>query len=362
MSVVRFASAHVKRLSADDTLPARFQRLLGQYDFAAMFGGKTVALKMHVGGHLGYTTIHPLFIRILVQKIKEAGGRPFAMDGSFSVEAAIARGYTEEVLGCPIVGTGGINDKYYYEVPVGLDSLDVVKLCGNVVDADALLVLSHGKGHGHTAFGGAIKNIAMGCVGYETRGKIHALMAGHFDWNAELCTHCGQCVVNCPTNAVAFNDADQFGINEHHCRYCMHCVKACPVEAIHIDESRYRFFQDGMALTVKACLDYFDPASVFYITCLMNITPLCDCWGFSLPSLVPDVGIVASDNIVAVEQAALDLIDADKYIPGSLPDQLTMGTEGHLFQRIHNKDPYVQVEAAADLGLGSRQYELIEVE
>lgn len=362
MSTVHFASEHVTRLSADATLPAKFQRLLARYDLERKFKGKTVAIKMHFGGYLGYTTIHPLFAGLLVKAIQDAGGRPFAVDGTPALPNARARGYTPEVIGCPIIPAGGIADKYYYEVEANFDSLDTIKLCGNIVDADALIVFSHGKGHGHTSFGGAIKNIAMGCVACETRGKIHGLMAGHFDWDEEKCIHCGQCIENCPTDAASFDAENRFTISEHHCRYCMHCVKACPQECITIDESRYRAFQDGMALAVRACLSHFDPESLLHITVLKQITPLCDCWGFSLPSLVPDVGIVASEDVVAVEQAALDLIDAGKYIPGSLPDQLTMGTEGHLFQRIHNKDPYVQVEACADMGLGSREYELVEVE
>ncbi len=362
MNTIRFASAHVTRLAAEATLPAKFKRLLAQYDLAAKFKDRTVAVKMHFGGYLGYTTIHPLFVQILIQALKDAGARPFVVDGSFSVDAARSRGYTSEVLGCRVEGAAGIADKYVYEIPIGLDALDNIKLCGNIVDADAMLVFSHGKGHGHTAFGGAIKNIAMGCVACETRGKIHGLMAGHFTWDEEKCTDCRQCVESCPTGAAHFNDQGKFGIEEHHCRYCMHCVEACPAECLDIDQSRFGVFQEGMARTVQECLRFFDPAQVMYITCLMNITPLCDCWGFSLPALVPDVGIVAGENIVTVEQAALDLIDGDKYIPGSLPDQLTMGTEGHLFQRVHNKDPYLQVAACADLGLGSREYELVEVE
>jgi uncharacterized Fe-S center protein len=102
---------------------------------------------------------------------------------------------------------------------------------------------------------------------------------------------------------------------------------------------------------------------VLYITMLMNITPLCDCWGFSTPALVPDIGIMASKDIVAVEQASLDSIDAKNYIPGALPDQLELADgDGHLFERIWRKDPYLQVETAAGLNLGSREYELSEIE
>jgi uncharacterized Fe-S center protein len=363
MNKVYFASSHVTRLAAEATLPAKFERLLAQQDFESMFKDKTVAVKMHVGGGIGYTTIHPIFVRMVLQRIKQAGGRPFCCDGSFSVAAARDRGYTEEVLGAPIIGVGGVTDNYNYVREVGFDSLNEIELSGNIVDADAMLVLSHGKGHGHSAFGGAIKNIAMGCVSCKTRGAIHGLMAGHFEWNEEACTECHQCADNCPTQAIKFTEDGKFGMNEHHCRYCFHCVEACPVDALHIDQSRFRAFQDGMALTVQKCLETFQPNSVHYITVLMNITPLCDCWGFSLPALVPDVGITASDNIVAIEQASLDLIGKQKYIEGSLPDQMELGPEGlHLFQRVHNKDPYMQVVAASELGLGSREYELIEVQ
>jgi hypothetical protein len=358
---VLFAPAHVDRLDRNATLPAKFGRLLDRLDFGARFEGKRVAIKMHLGGDIGFYTIHPLFVRQVVQAVRAAGGQPFITDGSFSVEGAVARGYTQEVLGARIVGAGGEHDQYHYARETSVEGLPKVELCGNIVDADAMIVLSHGKGHGHTGFGGAIKNIAMGCVSYRTRGWIHALMSGHFAWQAELCTHCEQCVASCPTGAARFNDQGEFTISEHHCRYCMHCTRACAAGALTMDQpiEKFRLFQAGMAATVKAALDTFEEGRVVYITLLMNITPLCDCWGFSTPPLVPDVGIVAADRIVPIEQASLDLIRVENLIPGALPDQLCPpGDEGHLFQRIHGKDPYEQVRQAELAGLGSREYRL----
>lgn len=361
MNSVLYAPAHVERLDRNATLPAKFGRLLDRMGFDARFQGKRVAIKMHVGGDIGFYTIHPLFVRQVVQAIKSAGGQPFITDGSFSIDTAVARGYTQEVLGARIVGAGGEHDRYHYARSTDLEGLPTVELCGNIVDADAMIVLSHGKGHGHTGYGGAIKNIAMGCVSYQTRGWIHALMAGHFNWQAELCTHCEQCVASCPTGAAHFNDDGEFTISEHHCRFCMHCTRACAAGALTMDQpvEKFRRFQQGMAATVKAVLGTFQPGSVLYITVLMNITPLCDCWGFSTPPLVPDIGILASDQIVPIEQAALDLIKTEHLIPGALPDQLCPpGDEGHLFQRIHGKDPYEQVRQAVAAGLGSADYQL----
>lgn len=362
-TTVHFASAHVARLDRNATLPARFERMLAQLNFAERFKDQRVAIKMHVGGGIGYSTIHPLFVRMVVDAVKAAGGNPFLTDGSFSTDSAVARGYTPEVVGARVVGAAGEFDQYFYQRTTELPGLPEVEVCGNIADAGALLVLSHGKGHGHSGYGGAIKNIAMGCVTCRTRGAIHALMANHFQWDAEACTHCEQCISGCPTGAISFRD-EKLRIFEHHCRYCMHCTRSCPTTAISMEQpaDKFRLFQQGMAAAVKETLTFFDPGRVLYLSALMNITPLCDCWGFTTQSIVPDIGILASDDIVAIEQASLDLIKTENLIPGTLPEQLCPpGTAGHLFERIHGKDPYEQVRQVAALGLGSTEYELVEV-
>lgn len=363
MSTVHFASSKVKALNADLSLPAKFKRLLAKYPLEDMFKKKSVAIKMHVGGHLGYTTVHPLFVRILVDAIREAGGRPFITDGSGAIPGAKVRGYTEEVLGAPIVGAAGLDDQYYKVLPVGYKTLEDIRACGEIVSADAMIVFSHGKGHGHCGYGGAIKNIAMGCVTNHSRGAIHALIDTEFKWDQDSCTHCYLCRTNCPGEAISFDKEGKFSIFFHHCRYCMHCVTSCPEGAIVINTEGQRQFQEGMAKATEAVLNTFDASRLMYITLLANITPLCDCWGYSTPSIVPDIGMFASTDIVALEQACLDSIKVENYLPDSLPEPLTLREEGtHLFEKIHGKDPYLQVETAAEIGLGSREYELEVVE
>jgi len=143
----------------------------------------------------------------------------------------------------------------------------------------------------------------------------------------------------------------------------MHCVTACPAGAITLTETSQQVFQEGMARVTKACLDGFAANSVLFINHVLNVTPFCDCWGFTSPMIVPDVGILASKDIAAIEQASIDSVKAENFIPGSLPHPYEVrDVEGHLFQKIHGKDPYLQVEMCEKLGLGERRYELTEVE
>lgn len=357
---VLFAPLDYELAEAGQTLPQRFERLIEQLDFGAAVDGKRVAVKMHLGGGVGYTTIHPLFVRILVKRIKAAGGRPFITDLGWDVAGAVARGYTQEVLDAPLVPAAGQGDKYSYTKKVSLDSLKEIHIAGEIHDADVLINLSHTKGHGACGYGGACKNIAMGCVTGRTRGAIHALEGG-MEWNEEICTHCEACIRACRYNANKFTKDGTYRVFYHNCVYCMHCVAACPVDAITVDPHGFKTFQEGMALATDVVLKTFEPGSVFYINVLLQVTYLCDCWGFSTPALVPDVGILASRDMVAIEKASLDLLDAADVLPNSLPVGRELGEKGHLFERIHHKDPFVQLKALERRGIGTSKYTLVEV-
>jgi hypothetical protein len=268
------------------------------------------------------------------------------------------------VLGAPIVPAAGFNEKYFVTVPIDYLTFKEAQMCGEIYNADAMIVYSHGKGHGMCGWGGAIKNIAMGNFTCKTRGSIHALGDTDFEWNSELCTHCHLCRDNCPTGALTFNEDGILNIFSHHCRYCMHCVLACPVGAIKLHQEAVLNFQTGMARATKACLDTFDQDRVLYINHVLNVTPFCDCWGFSSPAIVPDVGVFAGTDIVSVEQASIDSVKTENFIEGSLPHPLIVrdDIDGHLLHKIHSKDPYLQCVESAKIGLGSQEYEIEEVE
>ena len=355
---VLFAPVTFDRYDADATLPAKFARLLNEMPFEPAVKGKITAVKMHLGRHIGYSTIHPLFVKLLIDRLKACGANVFITDQI--VSGSRERGYAEEYLGCPIVAACGFADKYYYEKNVSFKTFKNVDVAGHIHDAEVMIDLSHVKGHGVCGYGGAVKNIAMGCVSHRTRMQLHALEGGLF-WDADKCTHCGACVNNCNHDANGFDKNGRYQINFHHCTYCQHCVKVCPTGAIKMDTHRYEDFQTGMALCTEKCLETYAPGSVFYINFLTNITALCDCWGFTTPSIVPDIGVLASSDIVAVEKVSLDMIKTEDFLPSGVPVGYELGESGHLLERIHGKSPFVQLDALEKLGLGGNKYELVTV-
>jgi len=358
-SKVLFSSVEYNKYNPDDTLPAKFKRLIDKMEMQDVVKGKMTVIKMHLGRNIGYTTIHPLFIKILVDKLKEYGANLFITDQE--IRGARNRGYTEEYLGVPIVYACGVTNKYFYEKAVDFKTFKNVDIAGNIMDAEIMIDLSHIKGHGACGYGGACKNIAMGCVTDRTRQQLHGLEGG-IEWDEELCTHCNLCIESCNHGANKFNKEDKYEVFFHHCTYCQHCVKVCPQEAIKMNDNQFEDFQTGMAICTDVVLKTFKPGHVYYINFLNNITALCDCWGLSTPSLVPDIGIMASKDIVAIERASLDAIKMENLILAGIPKGFEMGPKGHMFERLHGKDPFVQLNELEKRGLGSQKYEIEEVE
>ena len=359
-----FASYRPRTLEPKDSLGSKWLRLLNQLDLAATVAGRRTCIKMHLGGGTGFTTIHPFFTRTLVAQVKAAGAREvYVADSPGAVLSAVERGYTPEVIGCPLVSVTGPDDKDFRRQPIRppFKSLRAVELGVPVLDAEALIDFAHVKGHGACGFGGASKNLSMGCVTQNTRRDLHALEGG-INWTAALCNACRTCIENCPTGAMKFTDAGNLEIFFHHCKLCQHCALICPAGALKMEGGGYRAFQKGMALATAQVLARFPPPHRLFINVLLDISVYCDCWGMTTPSLVPDIGILAGADIVAIEQATLDLIKHEDLITSTLPPGLAPTGDGHLFQRLYGKDPHAVIEFLEELGLGQRAYALTEVE
>jgi hypothetical protein len=199
----------------------------------------------------------------------------------------------------------------------------------------------------------------MGVVTQKTRTDIHMLMDKAFVWHADRCTRCRRCVKHCEHNAIRFTEERKLAQDAHFCTLCLHCMMVCPKQAITVGKEGWPRFQAGLALSAKAVLDGFDRKRVLHINVALNIQVICDCFGFSFASVRPDVGVIVSTDIVGVEKATLDLIDAADILAGSLPEGIDLAPgPGHILQRIWRKDPYLVVREAARLKLGNLRYQL----
>ena len=361
-----FADAAVRTLERRSTLPAKFERMLKRARLEERVADKSVAIKMHLGDDIGYTTIHPLFVRMLVQAVNAAGAKSVKIiDDKVAGPTSsmgVARGYTPEVVGCPVVSCFGPDNKHFTTLPIGFGSYDEAEYSGEALDADFFLDLSHVKGHGACGFGGALKNIAMGLVTRTTRSKIHHLEGG-LTIDMEKCKYCLKCYESCPNEAIKRDDKTKtISFFFHHCTYCQHCVMACPEEAITMQDRTFDDFAQGMALTAATFLKKFRREDTYYINFLTNITIYCDCWGFSTPSLVPDIGILMGEDIAAIDTASLDMIKTEDLLPKGLPEGRQLrDLDGHLFEKIHGKDPYLMVKYLQDYYDCTTDYEIQEV-
>ena len=357
-SEVLFSSVAFDRYDPNVTLPSKFSRMLDALELEPLVKGKTVAIKMHLGRNIGYSTIHPIYVKRLVDKLKACEPEMLYITDQ-EVAGACDRGYSQEHLGVPVVDACGATDRYLYPKDMDFHSFRNLDVAGHIHDADVMIDLSHVKGHGACGYGGAVKNIAMGCVSGRTRHQLHGLEGGVV-WDEDLCSQCGQCVISCNHKANSLRDG-KYKIFYHNCTFCQHCVKVCPTGALTMSDNQYERFQTGMARATQGVLNGFQPGHVLYINFLTHITVICDCWGFTTAPIVPDIGIAASRDIVAVERACLDMIKAENVLPSGLMEGTELSGRGHLLEQIHGKNPYIQLEKLADLGCGTQEYHLTEI-
>jgi uncharacterized protein len=368
-SIVYYGSPRQARLDASETLPAKLDLIIEKLHLRDRVKDELVLLKMHTGTNIGYSTVHPLFVRKVVQAVKDGGGRPFIADVTWDVEGAETRGYTQEVLGCPVYPAAGIKDGHYYEVEHPYKSIKTWKLAGLVKEASFLIDFAHAKGHPSCGYGGAVKNLALGCMIGETRGAMHDVC--HFDpyWNRDLCPDEATrkaIVAACPHFAVVEDKKDPRDLHLHieQCNQCGRCLKVAPPGSLGINEVNFVSFQEACAISTSITLSTFDPGKAVFLTLATQMTPVCDCFGFTSMPVLPDAGIFGSDDIVAIEQATLDMIAKTPLIEENLPTSMEVVTrEGHPLSWMHGpyKNPYKVVEYGQQLGLGNRDYELVDV-
>ncbi len=368
-SQVFYGSPKQARLEAKESLPAKLDLILDALHLRERVKGETVALKMHTGNNIGYSTVHPVFVRKVVQAIKDGGGKPFVADVNWDVAGAEGRGYTNEVLGCPVYPTAGVDEKYFYTHHRPFKNIQDWYVAGMIQDASFLVEFAHVKGHPSCGFGGSFKNLALGCMVGRTRGAMHDSMQFDPYWFPELCPDDEtrlRILAACPHDGIGADKNDPRGIHLHpeQCNACGRCLQVAPPGSLKIDPVNFHAFQEACAISTAITLSTFAPGKVVHLSLATQMTPVCDCFGFTGMAILPDAGIFGSDDIVAIDQAVLDVTAKSTLIEENLPTCLEVHTrEGHPFRWLHGplKDPYLVTEYGEQLGLGSRQYELIDV-
>ncbi|MFZ5633241.1 MAG: DUF362 domain-containing protein [Bacillota bacterium] len=332
--------------------------------------GDLVAIKLHFGekGNTGY--IRPQFIRKIVDEVKKAGGKPFLTDantlykGSRSdavnhLQTAIENGFDYAVVNAPLIIADGLSGKDYLSVPVNFKHCQEVKIGSAVVLADALIAVSHFKGHEAAGFGGAIKNVGMGCGSRSGKQIMHSDMLPRV--KPEKCKACSRCHQWCPTGAIAVGELKMAVVDEKLCIGCGECTVTCPHGAIAVNwrNNQKDALQEKMAEYAAGVL-INKRGKAGFINFLNNISPDCDCFSFTDAPVVRDIGILASLDPVAIDQACIDLVNAERVLPGSKLEGKEDAKDkfGALYPDI---DWSRQLAHGEEIGLGSREYELIKI-
>lgn len=368
-SRVYYGSARQGRLKAEESLPAKLDLILDELNLRDRVKDEQVAIKLHTGNNIGYSTVHPVFVRKVVQAVKDGGGKPFIVDVPWDVNGAETRGYTQGVLGCPIYPAAGPNEKYIYPHRHPFKNIDTWQVAGLVQDATFLINFAHVKGHPSCGFGACFKNIALGCMAGPTRSAMHDVMQYDPYWFPEHCPdeETRQRIKDsCPFQALVDDKNDPNGIHLHpeECNGCGRCLQVAPPGSLKIQAVNFHAFQEACAISTKLVLDTFEPDKVVHLSLATHMTPVCDCFGFTSMPIMSDVGIFGSDDIVAIDRAALDLSANLRLFEENLPTSMEVHTrEGHPFQWLHgpHKNPYLVTDYGEALGLGSREYQLVDV-
>jgi uncharacterized Fe-S center protein len=323
---LHYVDAQIGEVTREATLLSRFRALLDEMRPERRFGERDkIAIKLHVGGPDSYTTVHPQFVRVITERFVKRPNFLFVVDEHRATRTAYQRGYTRETLGAPVYPISGVVDRYH-EVRQIEDSeyFDTISVAGNGAHADGLIVISHAKGHASCGFGGAIKNIGIGCVAQETRNHIHTFER-HDAWREDVCS----------------------GGDEPH-------------TALQASPDAGRAFSEALARSAVEVVRSFPPPKVLCLNVALNVHPYCDCWGLSSPSILPDIGLVIGSDPADVDAATLERFDAATVVEPALPEFLTVepreATEsGHILERIHGKNPWIQVDTFRKLTAGTNR-------
>ena len=338
------------------------------------FSGKFTAIKMHFGELGNFAYLRPNYVKAVADVIRELGGKPFLTDcntlypGSRKnaldhLTNAEINGFNSVTTGCQIIIADGLRGTDDVEVPVVNGEYCKTALIGRaVMDADIVISLSHFKGHEATGFGGAIKNLGMGCG--SRAGKMHQHNDGTPQVDPDACRGCRRCARECGSDAISYGEDGKAFIHQDICKGCGRCIGACAFDAIsNINDSAGEMLCRKMAEYTQAVC-YGRPC--FHISLIMDVSPNCDCHDENDAPILPNLGMLASFDPVALDQACVDLCQqAEPFRNSQLGDNLARPDWHHYHDHFKDSNPNVHwketLEHGEKIGPGTRNYELITV-
>ena len=359
------------RTRGSENLLTKLQRLMKEAGVEQIdFEDKFAAIKLHFGelGNLAY--LRPAYAKVVADYVKALGGKPFLTDcntlyvgarknGLDHIETAYTNGFSPLQTGCHVVIGDGLKGTDEAIVPIDLEYVKEAKIGRAIMDADVFISLSHFKGHEMTGFGGAIKNIGMGCG--SRAGKMEQHCEGKPSVDADRCVGCGACIKICAHDAPTI-EQKKATIDHDKCVGCGRCLAACPKDAIAADfDNSLGVLNCKMAEYAYAvCKD----RPCFHIALICDVSPNCDCHSRNDAPIIPNIGMLASFDPVALDRACADLCNqAAPFQNSVLGEHLQKGCDCHDHFKTTHPDTEWQVclTHAEKIGLGVNAYELIDI-
>ncbi len=357
------------KTDSDKSLIERLERMIDRSGlFKSIENGERVAIKMHFGERGGHGYIRTPFIGRIVQKVKDYNGIPFLTDTNTlyvhmrhnaidHLRTAAINGFTTETVGAPIIIADGLTGSDEGVVKIDGNHLKEIFVGSAIFNADFIVVATHITGHPLSGFGGSIKNLAMG--GASIRGKYiqHSEFVPAVD--EDLCRLCGDCIEICGFNAIKQGEKSVF-IMEENCKGCGECVGACKYGAMGPKFPREsKKLQEKMVEYVMGIRSQ-KKGKIVYINFLLDITPGCDCYSLSNSPVVPDLGILLSDDPVAIDKASVDLVNSAYFSPAWSGKNEEDSKDK--FRAVHSDvDWRPQIDYGEKMGIGTSEYRIIKI-
>ena len=351
-------------------VPAKLKRLMKKAGIGGIdFEGKFVAIKMHFGEPGNLAFLRPNYAKAVADVVRELGGKPFLTDSNTlyvggrknaldHLDTAAVNGFSPLSTGCNVIIADGLKgtDEAYVKLE-GTDYVKEAKIGRAIMDADIFISLTHFKGHESMGFGGTIKNIGMGSGSRAGKCEMHS--DGKPNVLKDRCIGCCRCQKICAHSALTLGADRKMTIDHDKCKGCGRCIGECPKDALVPQLGQADKLLD--CKTAEYALAVVKDRPCFHVSIICDVSPNCDCHSENDAPIVPNIGMLASFDPVALDVACADLCNKAPRLPGTWLDSCE-DKNGDVFDTAHHSTRWRDtIEHAVKIGLGSDEYELVKM-